>query len=68
MPYIKFLSLFREFGSNSSVASNSGIVIRDLSWKFVSRSSLHYFSMDVISRAQTLWTVVTTDKTNSFFR
>ena len=43
MPYIKFLSLFREFGSNSSVASNSGIVIRDLSWEFVSRSSLHYF-------------------------
>ena len=54
MPYIKFLSLFPEFGSNSSVASNSGIVVRDLSWEFVSRSLLHYFSMDVISRTQTL--------------
>ena len=43
MPYIKFLSLFQKFGSNSSVASNSGIVIHDLSWEFVSRSSLHYF-------------------------
>ena len=43
MPYIKFLSLFQEFGSNSSVTSNSGIVVRDLSWELVSRSSLHYF-------------------------
>ena len=54
MPYTKFLSLFREFGSNSSVASNSGIVVCDLSREFVSRSSLHYFSMDVISHVQTL--------------
>ena len=54
MPYIKLLSLFLEFGSNSSVVSNSGIVVCDLNWEFVSRSSLHYFSMDVTSCIQTL--------------
>ena len=32
MPYIKLLSLFLEFGSNSSVVSNSGIVVCDLNW------------------------------------
>ena len=43
MPYIKFLSLFQKSGSNSSAVSNLGIVIRDLSWEFVSRSLPHYF-------------------------
>ena len=48
------LSEFLHFGSNSSVASNSGIDVRDLSWEFVSRSLLHCFSMDATGHAQTL--------------
>ena len=39
--YLNFLSQFLHFGSNFSVASNSGIDVRDLSWEFVSRSLLH---------------------------
>ena len=54
MLYTSTFVVILEFGSNSSVASNSGIVVRDSSWKFVSRSSLHCFSMDVTSHAQTL--------------
>ena len=52
--YLNFLSQFLHFGSNSSVASNSGINVHDLSQVFLSRCSSPLTSMYFTGHAQTL--------------
>ena len=52
--YLNFLSQFLHFGSNSSVTSNSGINVHDLSQVFLSRHSSPLTSMYFTGHAQTL--------------
>ena len=52
--YLNFLSWFLQFGSNSSVVSNSGIDVHDLSWVFLSQRLSPLASMYFTGHAQTL--------------
>ena len=52
--YLNFLSQFLHFCSDSSVASNSGINVRDLSQVFLPRRSSPLTSMYFTGHAQTL--------------
>ena len=52
--YLNLLPQFLHFGSNSSVASDSGINVRDLSQVFLFRRSSPLTSMYSTGRTQTL--------------
>ena len=52
--YLNFMLQFLHFGANSSVVSNSGINVRNLSQVFLSRRSSPLISMYSTGRTQTL--------------